>query len=282
VDPANRLVADTLEKEWNQRLLDLRSAHDEYETHKPSAFERRSTLEQIRDVVTHLREYWYSDSVTVEDKKELLRCLIEQIFLENGDKLIHAQVCWYGGSTSQLDVPKYLFSSPYLYHQVSELSRTHTDNEIAMLLNEKGIKTVKGKDWTVRRVMDFRLSNGISSGFTTAAKLRIPDSGYISSREAANELGVTQGTIQRWYKLGILTGKHDGGQSQLWIRWTEDVAYRLNGNAAPDSRMVQLRSLCRSEGKEWDKVLEWACKNGHSIYRLRRGKKMLFYIVPRE
>ncbi len=34
--------------------------------------------------------------------------------------------------------------------------------------------------------------------------------------------------------LGILFGKQNSGQSLLWIRWTENVVYRLNGGATPN------------------------------------------------
>lgn len=63
--------------------------------------------------------------------------------------------------------------------------------------------------------MDFRLSNAIPSGFTTNTELRIPDSGYITSAEAAEQLGVNQTTIQKWYMSGVLTGKQDGRQAPL-------------------------------------------------------------------
>jgi excisionase family DNA binding protein len=112
-------------------------------------------------------------------------------------------------------VPKYLFSSPRIYHRVRDLARTRTDAEIAAELNREGTKTVKGKPWTPRRVMDFRLSNAIPSGFTTNTELRIPDSGYITSAEAAEQLGVNQTTIQKWYMSGVLTGKQDGRQAPL-------------------------------------------------------------------
>jgi len=280
VDPENRLVAHTLETEWNQRLVALEEAKRTYEAQRPSAYELRSTLEQMQHVVTHLREYWYAEDVSTQDKKELVRCLVKRVFLENGDKIIRAEVNWHGGAASELDVPKYLFSAPHIYHRIRELACTHTDAEIAPMLNQKGTKTVKGKPWTPRRVMDFRLSNAIPSGFTTNTELRIPDSGYITSAEAAEQLDVHQTTIQKWYKLGVLSGKQDGGQSPLWIHWMEDVMYRLNGGATPDPRMVSVRSLCRSRGKRPDQVLAWAQINDHTIYRLRRGSAMRFYILP--
>jgi DNA invertase Pin-like site-specific DNA recombinase len=282
VDPENRLVAHTLETDWNQRLEALEEAKRAYEAQRPTAYQLRSTLEQLKQVVVDLREHWYEEDILIQDKKELLRCLVERVFLEGRGKVIRAEVNWHGGAISEIDVPKYLFSAPRIYHRVRELSRTHTDAEVADMLNREGTKTVKGKLWTPRRVMDFRLSNAIPSGFTTNTELRIPDSGYITSAEAAEQLGVHQTTIQKWYRSGILSGKHDGGQSPLWIRWTEDVVYRLNGGATPDRRMVSVRSLCRSKEKRPAQVLAWAQDSGHAIYRLRRGSAMLFYILPQE
>jgi len=169
-----------------------------------------------------------------------------------------------------------------LHTRIRELAAAHTDREIASILNQEGVKTYRGKSWIPRRVMDLRRSNGIPSGFTTNAGLRIPDAGYITSSEAAKQFGVHQGTIQKWYRLGVLAGKHDGGQTQLWIHWDKDVMLRLNGGATPDPRMVSVRSLCRTQRKRPDEILAWAQAEGHGIYRLRRGSAMRFFILPRD
>jgi hypothetical protein len=130
--------------------------------------------------------------------------------------------------------------------------------------------------------MDFRRSNAIPSGFTASAEFRIPDCGYITSAEAAAQLGVSQSAIQKWRRLGVLSGKQDSRQSSLWIRWTDDVVGRLGGGATPDPRMVSVRSLCASQEKRPDEVLAWAQANGHTIYRLRRGSTLRFFILPGE
>ena len=282
VDPENRLVAHTLETEWNERLLALEEAKKAYDAQRLTSPDLQSTLEQMQHIVAHLPEYWYADSLSMADRKDLLRCLIEQVFLEGQGKVIRAHVNWYGGAVSELDVPKYLFSAPHIYHRIRDLSGTYTDAEIAATLNQEGIKTVKGRDWTARHVMDFRLSNAIPSGFTTSAELRLPDSGYVTSAEAATQLGVSQSTIQNWYRLGVLSGKHDSQQSPLWIHWTDDEAYRLSGGATPDPRMVSVRSLCASRGKSPDQILVWAQGSGHTIYRLRRNSAMRFFVLPGE
>lgn len=280
VDPDNRLVAQTLETEWNQKLVALEEAHRAYTAQKTAPLKRQSTLDEMRTVVSHLREFWYSEQVSDQDKKELLRCLIEKVFFENRGKLIRTQVCWYGGATSELDVPKYLFSSPRLYHQIAHLAKTYTDREIAVLLNQNGLTTVKGRPWTPRRVMDFRLSNAIPSGFTTNAELRIPNTDFITSAEAAEQLDIDQTTVQKWYRYGILPGKHDGGQAPLWIQWSGDLAYRLTGGAIPNPCMVTVRSLCKQMNKTREEVFTWALENNHTIYRLHRGSLMRFYILP--
>ena len=282
VDPANRLVAQTLETEWNQCLEALNETQQAYKTQRPSPQDITSTHEQMQTVIAQLRELWYGETLTTEEKKELLRCLVEQVFLEGHGKVIRARVGWYGGAVSELDVPKYLFSAPDLYHRICNLAHTHTDAEIAAQLNQADVKTVKSKNWTPRRVMDFRLSNAIASGFTTTAELRLPETGYVTSAEAAEQLGVSQTTIQKWYRLGVLGGKHDGGQAPLWIRWTDSVRERLNGGATPDPRMVSVRRLCHTQNKQPDKILSWAQQRGHAIYRLRRGARLRFFVLPVE
>lgn len=282
VDPDNRLVAQTLETDWNQKLLILEDARKTYLSQKLTPYQEKSTLGQMQTVVSQLREIWYGDQVSSQDKKELLRCLIEKVILENRGKLIRAQVCWYGGAISELDVPKYLFSSPHLYYEITRLAKMHTDQEIASQLNQAGLTTVKGKVWTNRRVMDFRLSNAIPSGFTTNAKLRLLDSGFITSAEAAKQLGVNQVTVQKWFQCGLLPGKQDGRQAPLWIQWSDDLAYRFTGGATPDTRMLTVRSLCKKMNLTREEVYAWAIENGHTVYRLRRGSQMRFYIMPKE
>ena len=81
-------------------------------------------------------------------------------------------------------MPKYLFSSSNIYHRIKELATSYTDSEIAEILNKDKLLTVKQKLWTPRRVMDFRLSNKIPSGFTKTVGLKI-EQGYVTSQEAA-------------------------------------------------------------------------------------------------
>ena len=279
VDPANRLVAQTLETAWNERLaeLDLARAEDRRRQQRTPPV---NTPEQMRVVLAQLRQRWFSGEFEVQAKKELLRCVIQQVRLTTKGKVIRAEVVWQGGARSELDVPKYMGAPMAAYYRVFELAQTHTDAEIADALNAGGLLTMKGKPWSARRVMDFRLSNGIPSGLTSSPTMRSPETDYISSTEAAERLGVDQTRVQTWFRWGVLSGKQDAAQRQLWIRWNDDVARRLRGSAPLDRRMVSVRQLCAQEGKPPAEVFTWASQEGHEIVRVRRGNRFNFYILP--
>src|SRR5438094_7837853 len=152
----------------------------------------------MRDVLSELKGRWYGGAFDVQAKKELLRCVIEQVRLTTKGKVVRAEVVWEGGARSELDVPKYMGAPTEAYHRVFELAKTHTDAEIADALNAEGLHTMKRKPWSARRVMDFRVSNAIPSGLTASSTMRLPETDYITSTEAAKRLGVDQTRIQTW------------------------------------------------------------------------------------
>jgi hypothetical protein len=128
--------------------------------------------------------------------------------------------------------------------------------------------------------MDFRLSNGIASGFTTSTKARLPEGGHCSSGELAARLGVDVVTIQKWFRVGILEGRQASRQQQLWLRVDEDVVARMCGSAPVDSTAISMRHLMKTTGKPEPEVVNWAKSEGHRILHVRRGKSACFYIQP--
>ena len=280
VDPSNRLVAQTLETEWNQALHSLSAAEQQHQQQKQNEVTLRYTQTQMQTVLAHFQQHWYASDIPVNEQKEILRCLLDRVTLRNSDKIIEVTVTWQGGVTTPISVPKFLYTPPGLYWRITELARSHTDRAIAQLLNEADIKTARGRIWTERHVMDFRLTNCIPSGFTTAPTLRLPSNGFVTSAEAAKLLSVSISTIQRWFHRGVLDGKQDKPRTPLWLVWNEDIAYRLMGGATPDPQMVSVYMLARTRQEPLEDVLYWAKQEGHHIYRLRRGRSLRFYILP--
>ena len=234
----------------------------------------------MQQVVTHLRDYWFAGHITTQDKKELLRCLVERVLVNGREDIIRVEVYWYGGARSELDIPKHLLTSPHIYYRIRELAHEHTDHEIAEHLNQVGHKTVTGQTWQAKYVTRFRRTHAIGSAFSPEQTLRLNDAVYITSAEAARRLGEPQSTIQRWCRLGILDSKQDGPDTRYWVWWHEDVRYRFSGDAISDPRMVSVRSLCATQGKQRPEVLAWTRSHGYTIYRLQRGSRKRFYLLP--
>jgi hypothetical protein len=81
VDPANRLIASTLEKRWNdamQRLLELEAELANFERQTL----RTITAEQKRQILQLARDFprlWTAPTTAAHDRKRMLRLLIRDI-----------------------------------------------------------------------------------------------------------------------------------------------------------------------------------------------------------
>jgi len=280
VDPDNRLVAGTLETEWNTKLASLKQAKEDYEKLGLQESRLKLSCEQVKEGIQMLSKQWGNANLETREKKEILRCLIERVFIDTQGKVLNVTVAWQGGTLTNHQVPKYLFTNLSLYHKIKELAHHHTDGDMASLLNQQGHLTVKGKPWTTRRVMDFRLSNGIASVFTKSSNLRV-EAGYVTSSEAAECLGVSMGNIQKWAKHGILQGiTRATKQSKLWIYLDEGIKKRLDGTAPYDGTLQTFKKLLKTTGMTPRELITWAKEQGHIIIRLRRGNNFCFYIQP--
>lgn len=233
----------------------------------------------MRHVLAHLRDYWFAKAITAQDKKELLRCLVEQVLVDGRGQMIQVQLHWYGGCVSQLAVPKRLQSSADIYFRIQDLAHHQTDQAIATQLHAEGYQTAYKRRWTARHVLTFRRFHNILSAFDVDPQVRLPDSTFITGLEASHHLGVKTDSIHEWCQLGILTSRQDGPNKRFWVHWDEDVRYRLSGDATPLTNMVSVRSLCAARGEKRQQIFAWALEHNLPIYRLRRGLAKPFYIL---
>ena len=83
VDPSNRLVADTLEADWNQKLRALAEAQDECERQQQT--DRVAIGEQRREAVLALssdfQQVWENPQTPDRERKRLVRLLLEDVTL---------------------------------------------------------------------------------------------------------------------------------------------------------------------------------------------------------
>jgi hypothetical protein len=99
VDPDNRLVADSLEAQWNEKLRALAEAHEEYARRQEQ--DARVLCDDQRNALLALASYFprlWNDSGTADrDRKRMVRLLLEDVTL-NRDGQISLQIRFKGGA----------------------------------------------------------------------------------------------------------------------------------------------------------------------------------------
>jgi hypothetical protein len=90
VDQDNRLVARSLEREWNEKLLEVDRMEREYlDLPKPAALMLSAEqCEQIRHLAQDLPALWDAPTTTWAERKQLLRWLIKHVTLSKRGNVI--------------------------------------------------------------------------------------------------------------------------------------------------------------------------------------------------
>jgi len=217
VDPNNRLVADTLEREWNDKLRALAKAQEERERERQE--DRVAVDEAIRDrlvaMTTDFKTLWRDPSLPNRERKRLLAYIIEDVTLvklpAEGTTRIHVR--FKGGKTETLTTqnPKssaqQVKTDPKVVELVDTLIDNHIHPEIADILNERGIRpggsARRGQAdarFTALRVAYLANQYGLHSRYD-----RLRDRGLLTREEAASRLGICESTLIRWVEHGLVT-----------------------------------------------------------------------------
>lgn len=166
VDPENRLVARTLEREWEECLAALVETEQAYQTARQQApltlgaAERENLLALARD----LPALWQADSTTTAERKEVLRILMADVTLTRRDADILVQLRWVTNLVDTWTAPlpqRGARTNPVVLERIRELAPINTDAEIAARLNQDQLRTARGKTFTTARVAGLRRTHRI-------------------------------------------------------------------------------------------------------------------------
>lgn len=228
VDPSNRLVADTLEREWNNKLRALAKAQEERERGRRE--DQLALDDAIRDrliaMTTDFKTLWHDPSLPNRERKRLLAYIIEDVTLiklpAEGTTKIHVR--FKGGRTETLTTqnPKpsaqQVKTPPMVVALVDRLLDDHIYSEIADILNEKGIRPggsarpgEANAQFTDLRVAYLVHQYGLRSRYD-----RLRDRGMLTKAEAAARLGISECTLTRWVEHGLVTRHAYNGYAYLY------------------------------------------------------------------
>jgi DNA invertase Pin-like site-specific DNA recombinase len=206
VDPKNRLVADALEADWNEKLRGLTEAQERYERQRQAD---RAVLDEesrgrVLALTTDFPKLWEDPKTPERERKRMARLLIEDVTLTKSEQ-ITIQVRFKGGAARTLTLPlpqpawATWQTNPQVIAEVDRLLDDHTDCRIAALLNEKGWRSGKGGTFTKRIISRIRCQYHLRSRFD-----RLRAAGMLTQREIAEQLGVHSTTVHDWRRSGLL------------------------------------------------------------------------------
>ena len=207
VDPDNRLVADALEAEWNDKLRLHADAAADYERRnreQAAAFDA-GARRRILDLAEQLPRIWQDSRVDCRERKRILRLLVDDVTLIKADT-INAHVRLSGGATRTLvlerplPVAKIRKFKPEVVARVDQMLDQYCDREIAAILNREGCRTSEGLLFNTKKIAFIRTAYKLPSRHE-----RLRRRGMLTTREVAAKFGVSRTTVHEWGRQGLIT-----------------------------------------------------------------------------
>jgi Recombinase zinc beta ribbon domain len=206
VDPANRLVAGSLEAEWNEKLRAHAAAQEEYERHAEQLHQltENEIREKVLSLATDFPRIWNDPELEARERKRMLRLLIEDVTLIKADK-ITTHVRLRGGAIRTLSIDRPLPMAQVrktkleVVAEVDALLNEHGDRGVAEILNERGRRTWQNQPFTEKKIQFIRNVYHLKNRFS-----RLRERGLLTAKEMSEALGVCKTTVRQWARSGSL------------------------------------------------------------------------------
>ena len=249
VDPENRLVARTLEQQWEQALRNERQQEEEYDR-----FQQQTPLtltqaekERIQALADDLPALWESPTTSAIDRKEIIRCLVERVVIhvQGNTEYVDVSIHWSGGFTSEHEILRPIAE----YRQMRDYDRFvkrlhelrdsgHTAKQIAEKLHLEGFrppgKHKKFSHYTVRQLMS---RWGLSGERPESVALQANE-WWLS--DLARKMNASSSTVRRWINQG-------------WVHSRRSPQHGYYIICADNEEMDRLRRL-RERAKSYPRI----------------------------
>ncbi|HEX2664594.1 MAG TPA: recombinase family protein [Candidatus Acidoferrum sp.] len=240
VDPSNRLVANTLERRWNETLLhlqDLKKQAEEFQRKEARVF----TPEQKAKVLALARDFprlWHAPSTQAKDRKRMLRLLIKDITVNKlvEQRQLSVHIRWQGGACTEffVQIPpsaagRHRYCSP-IVGRVRDLACSLLDAQIADQLNREGRISAKGKSYTAKMIRWIRWRYQIPLA-------RLKKSGELTVQQVAKQFGVSHWVVYYWIEHKVIHARRLNPGMPCWITLTAADEQKLRDWVRNSSRI---------------------------------------------
>jgi DNA invertase Pin-like site-specific DNA recombinase len=215
VDPAYRLAAAELERDWDDRLRALRQAEEAAErfAHEP---DEPTLTPELRDQLLNLSQclpdLWSGPQLSYPQRKALLRSLISRVMVKRtaADR-VEVKIIWVSGHFSEgIVIPPVLHQHHVTgYDTMVERTRQlwaegYSDLQIADVLSREGFRSARRETVLAKTVMKIRhRHHWVSPSHQHRLADKIEEKWTI--RGLARELGVESGWVYNRIRNGFLS-----------------------------------------------------------------------------
>ena len=205
VDPDNRLVASSLEADWNKKMRIWQETRDDAERKKEedkTCFDE-STKKRIEKLVKDFPTVWKHPSTGHRERKRITALIIEDVtLLRKQDIKVHIR--FRGGDTTTLTLPPPLTAQeqfgtkPEVIAEIDRLLANHTYKEVISILNDRGHRTGMGNPFNSNSLSWVMYNHCLKS-----KKQRKRKAGFLTRKEMADELGLSYWRIKDMQSRGL-------------------------------------------------------------------------------
>lgn len=220
VEPENRLVARSLERQWEEALVAEEELKMEYERFisKQSAPLTEEEREAIRRLSVDIPEIWNASSTTPSERQAIVRQLIDRVVVtvQGETEKVAIEYHWAGGHKTQATLIRpvarleQLSYYPDLLKRVAELNDQQKNAPtIAHILNEEGWRPAKRRETFNACMVHILLSR---QGLKSSGKKR-PSDGITKKasewtiQELSEKLEMPKPTLYSWITKGKLKSR---------------------------------------------------------------------------
>ncbi len=229
VEPENRLVARSLERQWEEALRKQRDLEEEYDRFLKERPPQLSEDQRARILAlsSDLPALWNAPETTAADRTEIIRLVVERVVVHVRADSEHAEVVisWRGGATTRHQIirPVSRYESLGSYDQlmnriIAMRQEGQTIKQIATRLNAEGYRTPRSrKGYTSTSVRKLLSRGELTRGRIPTRQLDrhewwLPD--------LARELQVSANKLRDWALRGWVRARQIPPRG-LWVIWAD-------------------------------------------------------------
>ncbi len=282
-EPENRLVARSLEAEWERKLAGVRDAEAALSAERAR---RQSSLSAeeiawLEEAGADLRAVFEAKSTTHRERKQLLRMLLVEVVVAVERKAHRAELllCWEGGAMTRTTAELPRLGAPWrktdegTVELVRRLAEHYDDATIALILSRQHRRTGSGLTYTKARVHELRHHHHILAGPRRDPSVTPEEQSgeMVGVTELAAELGIGIGTIYRWLATGFITGTQLTPGAPWRIRLDDELRSKV-ADEAPEG-WLPLDQAAKALGIARQTVLHKVQRAELVAVHVRRGRR---------